>query len=87
MDLAALREKVEEGVQATIVPALLEAAKRRHAKKGWRNGCDCSYCDRKRSAVAHLQFSPFWMNREQRDAWRAREQELTRNSLGGLFEA
>lgn len=83
--LSDIRQRVEEGVRAQLPSRLIDAMKKRHAKRNWRD-CDCTYCQQKRLAHSHLQFTPWPMSRQQREDWRGRETELQRRSLSKLFE-
>lgn len=69
MDVSELRKRVEEGVQATLYPLLMERYKRAHMKRAWRD-CDCTYCETKRHHHAYMQFAPYFLSYEQKQEWR-----------------
>lgn len=52
-----IKKEVEKRAVGELLPRLFEIEKSRHAKHGFREGCDCSYCVAKRQAtsdIAHL---------------------------------
>lgn len=52
-----IQKEVEKRAVGELLPRLFEIEKDRHAKRGFREGCDCTYCQAKRvatSEIAHL---------------------------------
>jgi hypothetical protein len=53
MTVALIQQRVQERLEAGLLPALLERQNKLHAKRSWRD-CDCAFCEVKRRATVVL---------------------------------
>lgn len=51
-----IQKEVEKRAVGELLPRLFEIEKDRHAKRGFREGCDCTYCQAKRVATSELSY-------------------------------
>lgn len=80
MSVAALRAEINKRVQEALVPVLFDRMLVLHQKWNWRE-CPCSWCVEKRMNNSAMQFAPFYMSRDDREAWREGRRLHTRKAL------